>query len=74
MLQRVPVKPSLRQQDRAPISTYDEAVRHLVTLRINPALSDDAYDVAVALVADIFWRTDNKVRRDVRVACKEIGC
>lgn len=71
-LARVFRKPSLQQSDRLPVSTYDEAVRRLVQLRLDESLSDDAYDTAVTLVADIFWHSDLTVRRDVIVAAREI--
>lgn len=72
MAQRVWRKPSLQQQDRLPVSSYDEAVRRLVMLRCDPDIFDATYDVAVNLVADIFWMTDTRVRRDVRVASREL--
>lgn len=64
---------SLTQQDRLPVSTYDEAVRRLVQVRFDHSIPDAAYNLAVELVADIFWRNDKTVRRDVRVACRELG-
>lgn len=73
MLGRVYRKPSLQQQDRLPVSSYEEAVRRLVVLRADEAVTDDAYSVAVELVADIFWRSDRRVRRDAMIAAREIG-
>lgn len=70
---RVYRKPSDQQYDRLPISSYDEAVRRLVELRVDETLPDEAYDVAVALVADIFWLADKRVRRDVIVAARDLG-
>lgn len=70
---RVYRKPSDQQHDRLPISSYDEAVRRLVELRVDETLPDEAYDVAVALVADIFWLADKRVRRDVIVAARDVG-
>lgn len=72
-LARVFRKPSLQQQDRLPISTYDEAVRRLVEIRCDETLPDEAYDTAVSMVADIFWQTDKRVRRDVVVEARKIG-
>lgn len=72
MLARVPRKPSLQQHDRLPVSSYEEAVQRLVEIRVDETLSDDAYDIAVCLVADIFWHSDTRVRRDVRVASNEL--
>jgi hypothetical protein len=66
-------KPSLQQQDRLPVATYDQAIRRLVTIRVDASLPDEAYDVAVTLVADIFWATDKRVRGDVIKAAREIG-
>ncbi len=73
ILARVPRKPSLQQYDRLPISSYEEAVQHLVKIRCDEAFSDDAYDVAVNLIADIFWQSDKKVRRDALLSAREIG-
>lgn len=70
---RVFRKPSLQQEDRLPVSSYEEAVRRLVEIRCDESLPDAAYDVAVKLVADIFWHHDNRVRRDVILAAREIG-
>lgn len=73
MTGRVHRKPSLQQADRLPISSYDDAVWKLVQIRLCEWLPDVAYDAAVELVADIFWKSDHKVRRDVIVASHEIG-
>lgn len=73
ILARIPRKSSLQQHDRLPVSTYDEAVARLVQLRCDETVSDDAYDVAVELVADIFWLSDKRLRADVMKAAREIG-
>lgn len=70
---RVWRKASERQQDRLPVSSYEEAVRFLVTVRADATKSDEVYDALVEFAADIFWVTDKRVRRDVRVACNELG-
>ena len=70
---RVYRKPSLQQEDRLPVSSYDEAVRRLVCIRLDDSIPDDAYDLACALVADIFWRPDKIVRADVVKASRQIG-
>ena len=71
-LVRTPVRARIRQPERAPISTYENAIWRLVQYRADESLDDAAYDLAVTLVADIFWRTDTCVRRDVRKAAREI--
>ena len=73
MLARIPRKPSLQQFDRLPISSYEEALQRLVEIRCDESVSDDAYDVAVNLIADIFWHSDKKVRCDALLAAREIG-
>ena len=73
MLARIPRKASLQQFDRLPISSYEEALQRLVEIRCDESVSDDAYDVAVNLIADIFWHADKKVRRDALLAAREIG-
>lgn len=70
---RVYRKPSLQQEDRLPVGTYDQAIGRLVTIRIDESLPDEAYDVAVTIVADMFWATDKRVRADVIKAAREIG-
>lgn len=69
---RVYRKPSLQQQDRLPVSSYEEAVRFLVFKRCDPTVSDDTYSALVEITADIYWRQDRIVRRDVIVASREI--
>lgn len=64
---------TIRQADRSPISTYEQAVWRLVALREDPEITDFAYDVAVKLIADIYWRTDTVVRRDAIKLAKELG-
>ena len=58
--------------DRSPIITYDDAIRRLVQYRVDESVDDAAYDLAVTLVADIFWFTDVSVRCDVRKAARQI--
>lgn len=70
---RIPGRKTLKQADRSPISTYDQACWRLVALREDPEMTDAAYDFAVKLIADIYWRTDNVVRRDVRVLAKQVA-
>lgn len=72
-LARVHRKASLQQQDRLPVSTLDEATRRLVQIRIDPTVTDEAYDLCIKIVADIFWISDNRLRRDVAVAARKLG-
>ena len=69
---RIPTDSRIRQADREPIATYEKAVWRLVALRDDPEITDAAYDLAVKLLADVFWRSDLVVRRDVRKAAREI--
>lgn len=73
MKPRVYRKPSLQQQDRLPVSSYEEALRRLVQYRADETVSDEAYHLAVELTADIFWKADKTVRRDVIAAAKDMG-
>lgn len=66
-------RPSDQQHDRLPISTYEQAVNRLVCLVADPWCSEEAMQLGVKLVADIFWRPDAIVRRDVRRAAAVIG-
>ena len=73
ILARVPRKASVQQYDRLPVSSYEEAVQRHVEIRCDQTVTDDGYDVAVNLIADIFWQSDKKVRRDALVLAREIG-
>jgi hypothetical protein len=66
-------KPSLQQEDRLPVGTYDQAVNRLLYIRADESVPDEAYDVAVTIVADIFWATDKRVRSDVIKAARQMG-
>lgn len=69
---RTPVRARIRQPERAPISTYENAIWRLVLICADEILDDAAYELAVTLVAEIFGRTDVCVRRDVRKAALQI--
>ena len=71
-MQRVFRKRSLQQEDRLPCETYDDAVSRLVVIRCTEGVSQEAYDLAVKLIADIYWQNDNRVKRDVFVACRKL--
>lgn len=73
MVARVCRKRSEQVNDRQPISTYEDAVRALVVRRADPSISDDAYFMAVEIVADVFWIAEKHVVRDVRVAAAYLG-
>ncbi len=64
---------TLLQQDRLPISTLEQATWRLVAIRGDESLPDAAYDVALKIVADIFWTSEKKLRRDVLVMAKRNG-
>jgi hypothetical protein len=60
------------QADRLPVSTYYQAVWRLVAIRNEPECDDFAYDTVVKLLADVFWVSDKRLRRDVLIAAREI--
>lgn len=66
------VRNRLRQEDRAPVEDYDQAVWRIVQRRYE-GISTEAADELIKLVADIYWVTDKQVRRDVIVAQRSIG-
>lgn len=70
---RKPRKPSLCQEDRLPVETYENAVWALVKARLDPDLTDHCFDHMVKLVADVFWQPDKRVRADVIIASREVG-
>lgn len=65
---RTPIK----QEDRQPVETYEDAVNRLVILRATEHVGQAAYEIAVRLVADIYWVKDATVRRDVFIACRHL--
>lgn len=71
--QRAPLRPSLQQAERRPLATYDQAVNRLVTLSLSEDVTDEAYDLAVQVLSDVFWETETKMRADVIKARKVIG-
>lgn len=73
MVARVFRARSLQQEDRLPIESFDDAIGRLVLLRNTESVSDDAYDLCVKLVADLFWETDAKVRRKAFLQAKKWG-
>lgn len=54
-----------RQQDRAPAVDYRLALTSLCRALLVDEISDDAYAFGVKMVADIYWLSDARVRRDV---------
>ena len=71
-LPRIPTDTRIHQADRPPVSTYYQAVWRLVALRSDPEITDFAYDLAIKLLADVFWVSDLALRRDVMKAAREI--
>ena len=68
---RIPMERSIRQADRSPVSSYEQAVWRLVALREDPK-SRIAHMTSASLIADIYWRTDTVVRRDAMVLAKQL--
>lgn len=60
------------QEDRLPLETYDQAVWRIVQRRFE-GIGDEAFDELCAFVADTYWVTDKKVRRDVYVSSRKLG-
>lgn len=72
-VQYVPKKNSLKQQDRLPVETLEQAVGRITARRIAAGWSAQTYDEVIQIVADIFWITDKDLRKKVLVASKQIG-
>ena len=53
------------------METYEQAVDRLVQYRV-VGVTDEAYSLAVEIIADIYWLTDKRVRRDVFVATRKL--
>lgn len=73
VVQYVPKKPSLKQEDRLPVQTLEQAIGRLAFRRIAAEWSPETYDEVIQIVADIFWITDKDLRKKVLAAVKEIG-
>ena len=59
--------------DRQPLATYEQAVWRLAQFEVASGHTADQITLAVQIVADTFWFSDDKVRYDMRKACRSIG-
>lgn len=73
IMARVPRRPSLQQQDRLSVSTYEETIWRLVQIRCDQSVDDFGYDACIKLVADFFWVSDKRVRADALKAARTVG-
>lgn len=58
-------------QDRPPISDFGQAVSALLVIKIMNEENPRVYDVALNLVADIWWLSANKVHSKVLELARE---
>ncbi|MBK5923481.1 hypothetical protein CCR90_06730 [Rhodovulum sulfidophilum] len=61
------------QADRAPLQTYEQAIWRLVQSVVSERFDAAQIDLAVDIVADIFWVADKKVLEDVAKASSGLG-
>ncbi|ARC90672.1 hypothetical protein [Rhodovulum sp. MB263] len=61
------------QADRAPLQTYEQAIWRLVQSVVSEKFDAAQIDLAVDIVADVFWVTDKKVLEDVAKASSGLG-
>ncbi|MCE8419251.1 hypothetical protein LZ190_11115 [Rhodovulum sulfidophilum] len=61
------------QADRAPLQTYEQAIWRLVQFVVSERFGAAEIDLAVDIVADIFWVEDKKVLADVAKASSGLG-
>ncbi len=53
------------QEDRPPIRSYEQALWRLTQAEVSERYTGAQLDLAVELVADVFWVSDKKVRHDL---------
>lgn len=53
------------QEDRQPLRTYEQSLWRLVQWSVSGLHAADKIDLAIQVVADVFWLSDAKVRHDV---------
>lgn len=56
-----------------PISDYSQAVWRLATFELLKKYTPDQLDLAVSIVADIFWFSEAKVRHDMQRAIRSVS-
>lgn len=67
-MRRLPERARGPLQDRAPVSTYDQAVKWLVReydFIEKPLALDESLPEAAVLVCDLFWVTEHQLRNDI---------
>lgn len=57
---------------RDPIATYEQAIRRLVRFLVAEKCTPEQLDLAVQIVADIWWLSDEKVRHDMQKSSREL--
>lgn len=55
----------MADRNRLPVSTYDQAIWTLVKWDVAEAHLPDQLNLAVMMVADVFWVSEAKVRNDL---------
>lgn len=58
---------------REPLATYEKAVWRLAQYDLGEGYTPDQLDLAVQIVADVFWLSDAKVRHDLKKAVRSIA-
>jgi len=58
---------------RSPLATYEQAVWRLVQMETENGHSPEQIELAVQIVADVFWLSDAKVAYDVKKAARSLG-
>lgn len=54
------------QEDRPPIRSYSQALWRLTQAEVSGLYTSSQLDLAVQIVADVFWVSDKKVTHDLR--------
>jgi hypothetical protein len=58
---------------RSPLATYEQAVWRLVRMETENGHAPEQIELAVQIVADVFWLSDAKVAYDVKKAARSLG-
>lgn len=63
----------MQQRDREPLSTYEQAVWRLAQYEVGQANTLGQMDLAIQIVADLFWLSEAKVRSDAQKAARSVA-
>jgi hypothetical protein len=57
---------------RAPLATYEQAIWRLAQFEVSARYTSVQLELAVQIVADMFWLSDAKILHDVKKAARSV--